>query len=159
MNEKKSIFRKESLERVSSPEQLNDYIKVSRPGVWLIMAAVVALLLGVIVWSVFGTLTTSIDAVAGVSGGKAVCYVSIDAAEGIEVGMPLKIEQSTGTVTNIIATPMEVTEDFDAYARFLSGFESGDFVVGLQADIDVPDGIYAAKITVESVSPISFILN
>lgn len=32
MNDK--IFRKKSVERMSSPEQLNDYIKVTNPGVW-----------------------------------------------------------------------------------------------------------------------------
>ena len=35
------LFRKNSLERVSSPEQLNDYVKVSSPGIWIILAAVI----------------------------------------------------------------------------------------------------------------------
>ncbi len=30
------IFRKKSLDKLSSPEQLNDYIKVTNPGVWII---------------------------------------------------------------------------------------------------------------------------
>ena len=37
--DKQSIFRRESLDRVESPEQLDAYIKVSHPKVWLIMAA------------------------------------------------------------------------------------------------------------------------
>ncbi len=45
----KQLFRKSSIERVSSPEQLNDYIKVSNPGVWMILAAIIALLIGVCV--------------------------------------------------------------------------------------------------------------
>ena len=51
---KDSIFRKASLDRVSSPEQLNDYIRVARPSVWMILGAIVALLIGVIVWSIVG---------------------------------------------------------------------------------------------------------
>ena len=39
-----SIFRKKSLERVQSPEQLNDYIKVANPGVWLVLIAVIIFL-------------------------------------------------------------------------------------------------------------------
>ena len=31
----REIFREKSLERVESPEQLNDYIRVASPGVWL----------------------------------------------------------------------------------------------------------------------------
>lgn len=37
------VFRKKSLERMSSPEQLGDYIRVANPGIWLIMAAVILL--------------------------------------------------------------------------------------------------------------------
>ncbi len=51
------IFREKSLERVQSPEQLNDYIKVTTPRVWLVLIAVILLLLGVIVWGIFGRVT------------------------------------------------------------------------------------------------------
>ncbi len=49
------IFREKSLERVSSPEELNDYIRVTTPSVWLVLAALVILLAGMLAWSVFGT--------------------------------------------------------------------------------------------------------
>lgn len=49
-----SIFRQKSMDRVSSPEQLNDYIRVTTPSVWLVMAALVVLLVGMLAWSVFG---------------------------------------------------------------------------------------------------------
>ena len=48
------IFREKSLERVSSPEALNDYIRVTTPSVWVVLAAVVVLLVGMLCWSVFG---------------------------------------------------------------------------------------------------------
>ena len=41
MSEK--LFRKQSLDKVTSPEQLNDYVRVSNPGVWMILAAVIIL--------------------------------------------------------------------------------------------------------------------
>lgn len=50
-----SIFRQKSIDRVSSPEQLNDYIRVTTPTVWLVLLALVILLLGMLTWSVFGT--------------------------------------------------------------------------------------------------------
>lgn len=43
------IFRQKSLDRVSSPEQLNDYVRVSNPGVWTILLAVIVLLIGICV--------------------------------------------------------------------------------------------------------------
>ena len=42
------LFRKKSMDRVSSPEQLNDYIRVTSPGLWLVLAAVVILLAGML---------------------------------------------------------------------------------------------------------------
>lgn len=50
-----SIFRKSSIDRVQSPEQLNDYIKVSNPSAWVIIIAAIVLLGAVLVWSIFGT--------------------------------------------------------------------------------------------------------
>lgn len=50
-----NIFREKSMERVSSPEQLNDYIRVTTPSVWLVLAAIILLLVGMLAWSVFGT--------------------------------------------------------------------------------------------------------
>lgn len=42
-----------SLNRVKSPEDLNDYIRVANPGVWLVLVAVVILLAGVCIWGLF----------------------------------------------------------------------------------------------------------
>ena len=56
-----NIFREKSLERVSSPEQLNDYIRVTTPSVWLVLLAVIILLLGMLAWSIFGTVEVQKD--------------------------------------------------------------------------------------------------
>ena len=47
---KKSVFREKSVTQVASPEQLNDYIRVSTPAAWLVLAAILLLLISVIVW-------------------------------------------------------------------------------------------------------------
>ncbi len=59
--EERSIFRKKSLERVTSPEQLNDYIKVTTPSVWIILAATLILIIGVLVWAVFGKIRVNTE--------------------------------------------------------------------------------------------------
>ena len=59
---KNSVFREKSVTRVSSPEQLNDYIRVSTPAVWLVLAAIVLFLTGVIVWGCLGRLEVHTDA-------------------------------------------------------------------------------------------------
>lgn len=54
--EEPGLFRKKSLERISSPEQLKDYIHVTTPGVWFVLLAITVLLAGVLVWAAFGTM-------------------------------------------------------------------------------------------------------
>lgn len=67
-----SIFRQKSIDKVSSPEKLDDYIRVTTPSVWITLAAIAILLIGTIVWGIFGELTIhnddgTIDAVAPIS--------------------------------------------------------------------------------------------
>ena len=56
-----SIFRKSSLESISSPEQLNDYIKVTNPGVIAILAGLVAIILSVGAFAIFGTISDTVQ--------------------------------------------------------------------------------------------------
>lgn len=51
---KRSVFRKKNLDKVFSPEQLNDYIKVSNPSIWIVLAAVIILLIALFAWAFLG---------------------------------------------------------------------------------------------------------
>jgi len=62
------LFRKKSLDRAKSPEELNDYIRVTSPSVWLVLLATVVLLFGMLAWSIFGT----VDVEDGNGGTKAI---------------------------------------------------------------------------------------
>ncbi len=50
------IFRKKSLDNIATPDHLDDYINVSNPSVWIILAAIIVFLLGVFIWCFFGQL-------------------------------------------------------------------------------------------------------
>ena len=58
-NEKNSrdqiVFNQKSLAKISGPEELNAYIRVTTPSVWIVLAAIALLVLGILGWSVFGT--------------------------------------------------------------------------------------------------------
>ena len=49
-----NIFRQKSIDKVSSPEKLDDYIRVTTPSVWITLIAIVLLLVGTLVWGIFG---------------------------------------------------------------------------------------------------------
>ena len=74
---KTKLFREKSLEAVESPESLNDYLRVTSPGIWLVLAAVIALLVGAILWGVFGHIRTTAAVAVSVEDGKGFCK-SID---------------------------------------------------------------------------------
>lgn len=52
------IFRKVALERLSSPEQLDQLMQVTRPQGWLALAALIALILAALLWGIFGSIPT-----------------------------------------------------------------------------------------------------
>ena len=66
-----SVFRKNSLKRISSPEELDDYMKVTSPSMWFVMAAIILLLAAAIVWSFTGRMETTLDRAAQVENEQA----------------------------------------------------------------------------------------
>ena len=50
MNE--GLFRKKSIDKISSPEQLDDYIRVSNPAIWMLLSCIIILLVGMCVWGI-----------------------------------------------------------------------------------------------------------
>ena len=138
------LFRQKTLDKVSSPEQMNDYIRVTSPGVWLVLAAVIALLAGFIVWSVLGRLETTVTVVAVVGPEVGpVCYIAEDDMDAVRAGQTVHIGG----------------ESFEAYALHVGGLEAGQWVYPAMLDAALDEGVYEARIVVDSVSPISFLLN
>ncbi|MBR1659148.1 MAG: hypothetical protein IJ705_02365 [Oscillospiraceae bacterium] len=134
------IFRKESVERISSPEQMTDYLRVTTPAVWMVLLAVVALLAGIVAWSVLGTMETRILGEAMVQDG--VVYVMPNAGEdarGVSAGMTLRVGGAEGTVTGMGYT--------------------NDGALLIRGAAEVADGMYSAEIVTETVHAISFLLH
>lgn len=110
-----NVFRKKSLDRISSPEQLNSYIKVSNPSIWLILSALIIIIVSVVIWSVSGNITTMVSANAIVKSSEdtpdtLICYVLPEKASNIKKNMDVNIcglyasdnRYVTGKISNII---------------------------------------------------------
>ena len=134
------IFRKKSLDKVKSPENLDDYIRVSNPGVWLLLVSVIVLLAGACVWGIWGHIDSTVDANVRAENGAVVCYVEDGGISSMQTGMIVKFDDFEATITEIRQ-------------------ESGDYSCTLQSDQQVPDGVYEGTVVVESYKPLSFILN
>ena len=153
------LFRKQSIEKVSSPEQLNDYIRVANPSVWMILAAIVILLAGVIVWGCICHLDTTLSTAVVCENDVAVIYVKEADAEKVEVGMTVRVGEEEYAISEIATDPIRVDDTISEYAIHASGLTAGEWVYMVSVSGDVPDGVHKADIVIESISPISFILN
>lgn len=153
------LFRKKSLEKVSSPEQLNDYIRVSNPGVWIALAAVIVLLIGVCVWGIFGKIETTVGSAAVVKDGSMTLYIKEEHLGEITEGMIVRVREQEYLISSVETIPYTIPEGFDEYMLHLSGMHVGEWVFSVTAmDTDLADGVYEAEIVIESIAPMSFIL-
>lgn len=153
------IFRKKSLDRISSPEQLNDYVRVSNPGVWMVFLAVILLLAGVCIWGIYGHLDTAVETAGICREGSLTCYVSDRDIASVKKGMMITANGKEYLLNGISESPFAVKEDADSYLLYVGKLEIGEWVYEVTADTDLEDGIYEVKIVTESVSPVSFVIN
>ena len=45
------LFRKEAVEKITSPEDLNSYVKVLNPRIWLILACIIIAVSGLVIFT------------------------------------------------------------------------------------------------------------
>lgn len=153
------LFRKSSIDRISSPEQLNDYVRVASPGVWLVLAAILILLAGIGVWGVFGRLDTTVHTAGISSGGTITCYIREDDLASVKEGMPVTVKGSEAAISHISPNPIPVTGEMDSYLCHLAGLQQGEWVYAVTVEAGLPDGTYEAEIIMERVAPMSFLFN
>ena len=118
------LFRKKSMDRISSPEALHDYMRVTSPRLWMILTAIVVLLAGFIVFAA----TTRMESTEKIQVRVvAENYITGRVPEGredlVSVGMEVRIGDITGKITQI-----EKSAELRLKATFASAEPiSGDF--------------------------------
>lgn len=110
---KKASSEKKGLERLQSPDDLDQYLRMTTPGIWVSIIACVAILLGIIAWAVFGSVSDHITkkGAAGVDG--IVCFVDTDTALRIKPGDFAYVDGNPETVLYV----EEWAIDVDNYKR------------------------------------------
>ncbi len=145
------LFRKQSMDHISSPEQLHDYMRVTGPRLWMILSAILALLIGFIIYASMTRMESTVTVPAEVAsyetdGG---IYTSVtivlppDQKEMLEPGMEVRLAGIAGTVDFVYRD----NEQIGASVKLKDG------------STPLPDGTYDAEIVTESTTPISFLLN
>lgn len=154
------IFREKSLKKIASPEQMNDYIRVSSPSVWMVLTAVIVLLAGVCVWGMFGHLDTAVQTGGVCTDGRLTVLVGEEDHDKIKENAVILVDGVEYAVAEITNAPIRVDDQIDPYVVHLAGFTEGDWVYRLYADVPgLADGVYAASVITERVRPLDFVLN
>ena len=160
MEKQETIFRQKSVDRVSSPEQLDNYLKVTSPSVWLILIGIIIILVGAIAWGAFGKLPTYSVAGCVVEDGIGYCYIKETEGLKVEKGMTVEIpsEEATFSVMNIQTQGIQIPDSY-SYLQHLVGVTAEDYVFCVSGLTNLPAGYYSGKVITEEVSPLEFILN
>ena len=137
MENRKKLFRQESLKRLSSPDDLNDILRVVNPSSWAILLAVLLILAGMFVWTLVGGVEKKINASVEVSGGIARFAVKDTV---LKSKMPVKVGDMESLMLNV-------------------GKDKDGNYIGTANVPGMTDGIYEAEITVERISPMKFLFN
>ncbi|GHU09588.1 hypothetical protein FACS1894151_07640 [Spirochaetia bacterium] len=170
-----SIFRKESLDHVSSPEQLYDYIRVSNPPMWIVLAAILLLLVAGIFWAAVAVIPTDLPVTAlAVQGNRYVCYLPPELGAGVKKGMAVQAGDRKGRVLEAGEIPESFREvsrslpsDYSAYAL---GLKDWNLKMVLEFDSPVAETSGEAsrsnggtflqvRITTARTRPLDFIFN
>ena len=157
--ERKDLFRKEAVDRVASPEQLNDYIHVTSPAIWMALAGIILILVGAIVWGIFGSVYTTINCAGTANNRNLVLYIKTDDRASVRVGMDITVNGQKTVVREISSEPERVPDDVSDYVLDTAGLGPGEWAYKVEADTDLDDGVYSATITVEKVHPIKFVIH
>lgn len=153
------LFRKKSLEKISSPEELHDYMQVTSPRLWMLLSAIAALLVGFIVYASTVTMENTMKIQVDVqfvdfteefqeqSGLQNYTLVSAKLPASqmnqVDVGMTVRIGKETGKVSFVAIEDNEITLIIETNKNILP----------------LPDGSYDAELVLESTTPISFLWN
>ena len=165
----RSIFRRESLDRVASPEKLNDYIRVSSPGVWLMLGALIVIVVCLAVWGFTGTLPVTLTLNGVTEDGAVACFVPVEELKNNIQGAKAQITRPDGTtlsgaVTAVDALPASAEELAAALEKdwLISRLVAGDYsyrvTIGLDAKLSPGELVRVTLVTAE-VKPIRYILS
>ncbi len=156
---KAKLFREKSLEAIESPESLNDYLRVTSPGVWLVMASVIVLLTGGILWGIFGHIRTTAEVAVAVTGEESVCYVPYGSADKVLARGVVRVEGADYPMKTDAEFNIErVGEDTSPRVLLAGGLRTGDLVIRVPVVTDLENGYYTGEVVTEDLRPISLLL-
>ncbi len=134
------FFREKSIERISSPEQLYDYLHVTTPAVWVVLLAIILLLAGFLFWcSVTAVESYAVGSAVARSGILTVTFDDETSAENIEAGMNVQVGEYETPILSVGEDP-----------------EGNTIAI---ASISMPDGLYDVRVGYKTTQIVDLLFN
>lgn len=157
---RQSLFRQQSLQAMSAPgENLNAYLRVTTPGVWMILLAVILLLAGTCIWGALAHIHTEIPVSIISSNKEVICYVPQQAIEALQDKPVVKLGGEEILVSKQAGDALIIQSEKDKEVYGAGIQELGTVVVPVSVSAELKDGSYEGSIVTEDIRPISFLLN
>ena len=99
------FFRKSALEKLSTPEKLDQLIKVTGPKAWIALLTVSLALSTGIAWAVFGKVKTKLNAVGVVLGGQVHEVVATSSGQLVKLKVAIGDKVKEGDIIAAIQQP------------------------------------------------------
>ena len=157
------IFNKKASEKLRSPDDLDKYVRVTNPSVWVVLAACVVLLAGLLAWGLLGTVSTSVSTTGVCVKGQAMCFLTADEAAKVNEGDAANVGGERMTVSTISDVPISRDEAKNLLSSdyLVSSLIDGDWAYVVHFEDDTSDLREAVpltvNITVERIAPISLV--
>ncbi len=123
------FFRKSALEKLSTPEKLDQLIKVTNRKAWIALLTIALAIGTAVVWSIFGKVKTKIDVVGIIQGGEVHEVVATSQGQLVELNVKIGSKVKKGDIIATLHQP-ELSQQIEDAKAILTdrNFEMGKIV-------------------------------
>jgi pyruvate/2-oxoglutarate dehydrogenase complex dihydrolipoamide acyltransferase (E2) component len=150
----RSTFRKEALQHLSSPDQLDQLIQITNLPSWLFLAACIGIVCAGLAWGIFGSITTSIQQVGALTRSNPVLAINAPAIGQI---MDIQVEvgdsvQAGDVVAHLFSLEQQIEITSPASGRILSIRVSGGTTVDTNSPVVTLEALDQPQQTLDAVT-------
>jgi hypothetical protein len=159
-----SLFRKESLEQIKSPEQFDQYIKVSNQSIWLVIGAILLLIIGGGIWIMSAQIPVSVNLIGISTGNDVLCFITNEEMKILTVGQNVTVTsdlgETTGIITAISYESRSLQQLSEIYSELAMAYlAQGDFSYHIRVAADLPKGRLVLVETNSTMNLLNYMLN
>ena len=151
----KKLFREKSVEKISAPEHLNEYIKVIKFRMWPVFIVLILMLTSVLFWIDSKNSSIYLRTAGQCENGVLTCYVKEEDYDDLlrlqEHIVVCTVNKDTfsdeyNDLISISEKPVELDDKTDSYLLHISDFEDDEWAYVVTWQTNLPDGVYKTLI-------------